>query len=583
MVYTFYSNQEKVKMTNQELAEIFNLLADALEFKAENPFKIQAYRKASRIIKDFSFDLKEFCKEKPLTAIPGIGEGIAKKIKEYIETGKISKFDEETKDIPKGIFEMMKIPYLGPKTLKRAYEKLGVDSLDQLKKVMDDGSLALLQGMGAKKIERMKETIQLFETSEIGKKRFVIGDVYPVIEEIISRLNEVTRNVTPCGSYRRMKETVGDIDLLAISDKGEEVTGFFIKLPFVRNVISVGSTKATVILKTHGIQVDLRVVKADSFGACLQYFTGSKAHNIKLRTIAKVKGLKISEYGVFRGKKKVAGSTEKEVYKSIGLDYIPPEMREDNGEIKLAMEHRLPRIVEYNDFLGDLHIHSKYSDGAESIVELAKTAKAMGFKYIAICDHSKSVTYAGGLTEDMLLKKNEEIDTINEEIKGISVLKGAEVDILSNGELDYKDSILETLDIVIAAIHQGFRKNVTERFLQAMENPFVNILAHPTGRLISKRKGYDVNLEKVFEKAKDEGIILEINSYFDRLDLDDTNVRRAKSFNLLFSIGTDAHNVGMLKYWRLGVGIARRAWLTKENVINCYPLPKLKKLLRGEK
>lgn len=569
-------------MINQELAEIFSLLADALEFKGENPFKVIAYRKASRIIKDFSFALKEFGKEKSFTEIPGIGEGIAKKITEYIETSKISRYEEEIKDIPKGIFEMMKIPYLGQKTLKLAYEKLSVDSLDKLKKAMDNGSLALLHGMGLKKIERMREAIKLFEMSEIGEKRFLIGDIYSIVEEIISRLKKVAQNVTPCGSYRRMKETIGNIDLLAISDKKDEVLNFFINLPFVGDVISIGSTKATVVLKNYKIQVDLRVVNPDSFGACLQYFTGSKAHNVKLRKIAKAKGLKISEYGVFRGKKKIAGKTENEVYKSISLDYIPPEMREDKGEIELAMEHRLPGIVKYDDFMGDLHIHSKYSDGRESITHLAKSAKAMGLKYIAICDHSKSVKYAGGLSENLLLRKNEEIDRVNQETRGITLLKGAEVDILGNGELDYRDDILETLDIVIAAIHQGFSKNVTERFLKAMENPFVSILAHPTGRLISKRKGYDVDLEKVFEKAKEKGIILEINAFFDRLDLNDINVLRAKSYGLRFSIGTDAHNIGMIKYWRLGLGIARRAWLTKKDVINCYPLNKLKKLLRKQ-
>jgi DNA polymerase (family 10) len=570
-------------MINQELAEIFSLLADAIEFKGGNQFKITAYRKASRIIKDLSCDLKEFSEEKSLTAISGIGEGIAKKIKEYIETGKVSKLDEETKDIPKGIFEMMKIPYLGPKTLKLAHEELNINTLAQLKKAMDNGSLVKLPRMGKKKVERLKGAINLFEKSEIGKKRFVIGDVYPAIEEIISELSKTAKNVTPCGSYRRMMETVGDIDLLAVSGNGGKVTNFFINLPFVSKVLSVGPTKATVVLKSHNIQVDLRVVKPNSFGACLQYFTGSKAHNIKLRTIAKAKGLKISEYGVFKGNKKIASRREEDVYKSIGLDYIPPEMREDNGEIELALKHKLPKIVEYTNFRGDLHIHSKYSDGADSITELANGAKTMGFKYIAICDHSKSVTYARGLSDDLLLRKNDEIDRVNEKVKGITVLKGAEVDILSNGKLDYKNSILETLDITIAAIHQGFRKNVTERFLSAMENPFVNILAHPTGRLISKRKGYDFDLERVFEKAKEMGIILEINSYFDRLDLNDINVRRAKLFGLRFSIGTDAHNTGMLKYWRLGVGIARRAWLTKEDVINCYSLCELRKILRKEK
>jgi len=570
-------------MLNQELVKIFNLIADALEFNGGNPFKVNAYRKAARIIKDFPVNLKDYIKEKSLTTIPGIGEGIAKKINEYIKTGKVSKYEEVTKDIPKGIFEMLKIPYIGPKTLRLAYKNLNVTSLKQLKEVMNDGRLALLPGMGEKKIQRMKEAITLYEHSETGEKRFVIGDVYPIIEEITEKLKTVAENVTACGSYRRMKETVGDIDLLAVSDNGRKVTDFFVKLPFVKKVISVGDTKSTIILKEKDIQVDIRVVKAESFGACLQYFTGSKAHNVKLRTIAKSKGLKISEYGVFKKNKKIAGKTEKEVYNSIGLEYIPPEMREDKGEVELAAEHKLPRLVEYSNFLGDLHVHSRYSDGTETIENLAKVAKEMGFKYIAICDHSKSAKYARGLSTDALFKKNEEIDKLNKKFTDFKILKGAEVDILGNGHLDYDDDVLKTLDIVIGAIHQGFKKNVTERMLDAMDNPYLNIIAHPTGRLISKRKGYEINLQKVFEKSKKKGIILEINAYFDRLDLNDVNVKIAKSYGIKFSIGTDAHNLGMLKYWRLGVGIARRAWLSKSDLLNCYPTHQLIKILKKDK
>jgi DNA polymerase (family 10) len=563
---------------NHELAEKFTLMADALEFKGENPFKIRAYRKASRIIKDLPFDLKDSKKERPFTDIPGIGSGIAKKIEEYIDTGKIAKFVEETKGIPKGIFEMLRIPYLGPKTLKQAYNELSVDTLKKLKKVMKDGSLAQLPGMGEKRIERMMDAIQRYETSEVGKKRFLIGDVYPSIEEIVEQLKKVVSKVTPCGSYRRMQETVGDIDLLAVSKRGKKVIDFFIKLPCVKNTLSIGSTKASVIL-TNGIQVDLRVVKPQSFGACLQYFTGSKSHNVKLRTVAKSKGLKISEYGIFKGKKMIAGRTEKEVYEKVGIDFIPPEMREDHGEIERALDHTLPKIVEYEDFKGDLHIHSDYSDGKDNIEHIAKVAKSMRFQYVAICDHSQSAHYAGGLSEDDLLRKNDEIDRINEKVKGITVLKGAEVDILTTGKLDYPERILKTLDIVIAAIHQGFKKNVTERFLETMENPSVHIIAHPTGRLLSRREGYDVDLEKVFKKAQEKNVILEINAFYDRLDLNDKNVARAKEYSIKFSIGTDAHNEDMMKYWRLGIGVARRAWLDKNDVVNCYTLKKLKKFI----
>jgi DNA polymerase (family 10) len=570
-------------MVNHELADIFSRFADALEFKGENPFKITAYRKVSRIIKDLSYDLEEFGKEHPFTDIPGIGAGIAKKISEYIETGTMKKYDDTVRTIPPGIFQMLEIPYLGPKTLKLLHSERGIASLKDLKQAMKDGDLSQLPGMGEKKIERLQQSIGLFESAQLGKKRFLIGDVYPAIESIIEGLQKHASRVVPCGSYRRMKETVGDIDLLATSIDPKKVIDHFIALSCVNKVINVGKTKATVILEKPKIQTDLRVVDPSSFGACLQYFTGSKAHNVRLRSIAKTKGLKISEYGVFKGKKKQAGKTESSVYRAIGLPLIPPEMREDNGEIELAMQDTLPAVVDYGDFKGDLHIHSNHSDGTQSIEEIARTTKRMGYRYIAICDHSKSVHYAGGLSEEHLLKKNEEIDALNKKLKGIKILKGAEVDILSSGKLDYPDRILETLDIVIAAIHQGFTKNVTERFVDAMDNPHVHVIAHPTGRLIFKRKGYNVNLDRVFEKAKETNTIMEINAYFERIDLNDVNVRKARSRGLKFAIGTDAHNSEMLEYWRLGIGVARRAWLTREDVINCYSCKKLMKLMERKK
>ncbi len=566
-------------MANRELTEIFSRFADALEFKGENPFKVNAYRKASRIIKDLPYDLEEFGKKGAFTDIDGIGEGIAKKIDEFIKTGKVKKYNETVKTIPPGIFEMLEIPHLGPKTLKLMHHERGITSIDELKQAMEDDDFLKIPGMGEKKRERLKEAIQIHEETKIGQRRFVIGEVYAAIEEIIHKIKKYAPRVVPCGSYRRMKETVGDIDLLATSRHPQKVIDAFLSFDCIANVMSRGTTKATVILKEPAIQVDLRVVEPDSFGSCLQYFTGSKAHNVKLRSLAKSRGLKISEYGVFKGKKKQAGKTEASVYRAIGLPTIPPEMREDNGEIERAKNGSLPTLVKYSDCKGDLHVHSAYSDGTQSIEEIAQSAKATGFQYVAICDHSKSVHYAGGLSEERLLKKNEEIERLNKKLKGITILKGAEVDILSNGKLDYPDTILKRLDIVIAAIHQGFAKNVTERFLDAMDNPFVHILAHPTGRLIFKRKGYDVNLDKVFQKAKEKNTVMEINSYFERIDLNDVNVKKAHAFGLKFSIGTDAHNDEMLKYWRLGIGVARRAWLGKKDIINCYSLTKLLEFL----
>ncbi len=569
-------------MKNFELARMFEKIADALEIKGENQFKVIAYRKVSRILKDFPEDIEKVYREGRLREIPGIGEGIAKKISEYLKTGEMKKYREALDGIPQGLLELLDIPNLGPKTIKLAHEKLGVKNLEDLKRVIEDGSLAKLPGMGAKKVENIRVGIEMVERKGGGERRFPIGLVSPIVEEVVSVLSSIkgVEKVIPAGSYRRCKETVGDLDFLTIAEDREKVITTFTGMPMVSRVIASGGTKASVIERNLGIQMDLRVLPSESFGAALQYFTGSKAHNIKLRGIAKDKGLKISEYGVFKGEKYIAGRTEEEVYRAIGLVWIPPEMREDRGEVELAMEGNLPEILKLEDIKGDLHIHSKYSDGADTIEKIAKFGKSLGYEYVGIADHSRSVKYAGGMEIEDIYKKMEEIEALNKKISGITILMGTEVDILQDGTLDYPDEVLEKMDFVIAAVHLGFKKHVTERMLDAMDNPNVDIIAHPTGRLLSGRTGYDVDIEKVMEKAAEIGVALEINAYYDRLDLDDTNSRMAKQMGVKLIINTDAHNIGMMRDMKLGVCVARRAWLKKEDVLNTLPWNKLKRALR---
>jgi len=368
-----------------------------------------------------------------------------------------------------------------------------------------------------------------------------------------------------------MRETVGDIDILAAGKHGEQIIRYFIRHPGVSRVLAEGKTKGSVLISTDKgeRQVDLRIVAESEFGAALQYFTGSKAHNIKLRSMAKDKGLKISEYGVFKGQKKIAGRSEKEVYKALGLPVIPPELREDRGEIEFALKNKLPRVVNLSDIKGDLHVHSDHSDGHVSIKELAELAQKMGYEYIAICDHSQAANYAGGLTPDRLLQQIEEIDRLNKTFKNFKILKGSEVDILHDGRLDFGHDILKRLDLVVAAIHRGFKKNVTERILRAMENPYVTVIAHPSGRLISRREGYDVDLDKVLEGARESGKALELNAYYDRLDLNEFYLKKAREQKIKISIGTDTHTAQGLEMIRFGVGIARRAWLEKRDILNC--------------
>jgi len=565
-------------MKNKELADLFEKMADILEFKGENPFKIRAYRKASRILGDLTQDIGEITESGKLKDVPGIGEGMAQKIVEYLKTGKIAKYEEIRKGVSDELIGIMDIPGMGPKTLSLIHREKGIGNLSQLEKAVEDGSLIGLPGIGEKKVENIKRGIELLKQS---KGRMNLGIAFPLAKRIVEALREKTglRKIEWAGSLRRMRENIGDIDILATGPNHEQIVTTFTHLPEVKEVLASGETKASVIVEG-GVQIDLRVVEEDSYGAALQYFTGSKGHNIHLRGIAKAKGIKINEYGVFKGEKKIGGKEEKDVYKVLGMEWIEPELREDRGEIEASQKGRLPKLVEGSEIKGDLHIHSKASDGTASIEEIAKAAQKRGYQYVAICDHSKSLKIARGLDESRLLKQIEEIDRMNEKLKGFQILKGTEVDILTDGKLDHADKVLEKLDFVVAAIHSGFKQEkekMTKRIVRALENPFVHCLAHPSGRLLGARAPYEVDIDQVMEAAKKYGKALEINATLERLDLDDIHCRKAKEMGIPLAIGTDAHHLDQLWMIGLGVAVARRGWLETGNVLNAMSLKEILK------
>jgi DNA polymerase (family 10) len=566
-------------MKNKEIADIFDRIADALEFKDEQFFRVLAYRKAARIIEELTEDIEELSKIDKLREIPGVGEGIAKKIDEFLKTGKMKKLAEAMQGISKDLLELLNIQNLGPKTLKLASDELGVKNLKDLKRVIEDGSLAKLFRMGEKKVENIQKGIALYEH---GKARIPIDRALEIADIVVKYLKKsrLITNATPSGSLRRMKETIGDIDILVSGKSGKKIVEYFIKMPGVMQVLASGNTKGSVILKTdlEPIQVDIRIVPKKQYGAALQYFTGSKDHNVKIRSLAKEKGLKVSEYGVFRGKKTVAGKTEISVYKALGLPWIPPEIREDRGEIEAALVNKLPKLVELEDIKGDLHIHTNNSDAVNTLEEMVRAAIKLGYEYIAIADHSKAAFYANGLTEERLKREINAISNLQAKYKNIMILRGIEVDILDSGKLDFSDKILSQLDVVVASVHLGFKKRVTERMCAAIENPNVDIIAHATGRLISRRPGYDVNLEKVLEHAKKYHKIMEINAYPDRLDLNDIWTRKANEMEIKIAINTDAHGITDLEWMKFGVSVARRAWLEKSDVINTLNIEKFRKL-----
>jgi DNA polymerase (family 10) len=553
-------------MKNKELAAIFDKWADILEFKGDNPYHIRAYRNAARIIEDLTEDIEVLAKEGRLTKLPGIGERLRAKILEFLKTGKIKEFEELKTQVPDTIFTLLDIPGVGPKTVKLLYDKVGIRSIEDLKRAIERGTLLNLPGFGKRKVEKIKKGIELLESAH---GRILLGVAIFIVDRIIEQLKEhsAVKRISVAGSTRRMKETVGDIDILATGNNLEIIEAF-VNLPNVKEILWKGPKKATVIVE-EGEQVDLRVIEPDSFGSALQYFTGSKAHNIHLRTICLKKGYKLNEYGLFKGDEKIAGKSEDEVYSALGMDTPPPELREDTGEIEAALKHQLPELIELSDVKGDLHVHSNWSDGASSLEELVKRAMELGYSYMAITDHSKSLKVAKGLSEEDLERRNYEIDKLNEKLGGkFKLLKGIEVDILPDGSLDYSDEILKQLDFVVAAVHSRFTQDNTSRILKAIENPYVNVIAHPTGRVIGSREAYPLDLDAIMKAAAETGTALEVNAYYNRLDLKDANCRLAKRYGVKLSLGTDSHHRDHMWMMKLGVGTARRGWVEKKDVLN---------------
>ena len=552
---------------NHLLASLFDEMADILEFLGESPFRARAFRSAARGLDASSEDVETLAEQGRLREIQGVGEGIGGRIAEYLEHGSIEELEKLRKSVPSGLLALSRIQGIGPKTVLLVHERLGVTSVPEMKAAVESGALAGLPGMGAKKIENIRKGIEIFEQ---GSGTLYLPDARRIADAIVGALRRVPgiQRIEVAGSLRRWKEVIGDIDIVCSARDAKPVLDTFTALPGVLEVLGRGPTKASV-RGDQGRQVDLRVVPDESYGAALQYFTGSKAHNIKVRDIARDRGLKINEYGVFKGEDRIAGMDEEEVYASVGLPWIPPEIREDTGEIEAARGGRLEPLVTLRDVRGDLHAHSDWSDGSMSIQTLAERAKERGYSFIVVSDHSRAASYAGGLTPERLLRQWEAIETVRRFMKGIEIFAASEVDILADGTLDFPDEILERLDWVIASIHSGFKQNVTERILRAMENPLVDVIAHPTGRLLGKRAGYEVDLEKVIEQAARTGTALEINGFPDRLDLSDVNTRRASERGVRITLGTDTHHAGNLEYMEYAVQVARRAGLAPKHVVNC--------------
>ena len=562
---------------NAEVAEILYEISELYALKGEQ-YRSRAYMMAAQRIGSLTEDIRKIWQRGELQSIPGVGKSIAAVIEEYLETGQSSKLEELREGLPRGVMELIELDGVGPKKAMRLYEELGINSIEELEKAAKAGKIRRLKGFGPKTEENILRSIEEYRRRQ---ERFLLGAILPVIDEIVAYMKEcdAVLRIEPAGSARRRKETVGDLDILVLSTRPEEVVERFVSMPRVTRVISQGTTRSTVIIGAN-LQVDLRVIPPESYGSALQYFTGSKAHNIKLRTIAVKKGYKLNEYGLFDREtgERIAGETEESVYKALGLEWIEPELREDRGEIEAAMEGRLPRLVKEEEVRGDLHIHTKWSDGTGTIEEMAQKAMSLGLEYIAICDHSKSMGIARGLDEARLRKQMAEIDRLNEQLEGFTVLKGIEVDIKADGTLDLPDSVLKDLDFVVASIHSGFKadeRQMTERMIRAIHNDYVSAIGHPTGRIILRRRPYALNLDKVFEAAAEQGVLMEINAFPNRLDLNDINAKAAKEHGIVMSIGTDAHAPNHMEFLNLGVAVARRGWLEPGDVINTLPVDEL--------
>jgi len=571
-----------VPIHNTDIADIFDEIADYLLIKGENPFRVRAYRNAARTVRGLGSELKDMvARGEDLTALPGIGKELAAKIHEILATGTVRALSRLRREIPRTVIEILKLPGLGPKRVGILYHDLKIRDLQQLARAAQQGRLRALSGFGARTEQRILEAVRQHAARQI---RFKISEAEVYIDSLIGYLKQVggVRRVVAAGSFRRCRETIGDLDILTTAAEGSAIMECFVAYDEVDTVISRGAARASVRLRC-GLQADLRRVAPESFGAAWQYFTGSQAHNVALRRLARQRGLKINEYGVFRDQQRVAGETEKSVYRSIGLDWMAPELRENRGEIEACRQNRLPVLVELGDLKGDLHMHTRASDGHNSIEEMALAARERGFQYIAIAEHSRHLSIAHGLDARRLLVQMDEIDRLNDQLKAIVILKSIEVDILEDGRLDLSDEVLARLDLVIGSVHSHFNlppSRQTERILRAMDHRYFTILAHPSGRLINEREAYAVDLEKIIAHAAARGCFLELNANPKRLDLTDIYCQMAKERGVLVAVNSDAHRSDDFENLRFGIGQARRGWLEKEDVLNTRPLPELLKMIR---
>jgi len=557
-------------MQNREIAAIFYELADLLEIQDETPFKIRAYRNAARLIEGLGESLEEMVQRgEDLTKLPGIGEKIAKKIEEIVKTGKLSKLEKVRLQVPESLRALLSIEGLGPKRVKILYDKLHITDLQTLKQAAAEHKISRLPGFGVKTEEKILKGLRLLKQEGV---RHLYAEAEPIVEEILSFLQQAPdlHSVEVAGSFRRRKETVGDLDILATAKEPAKIIKHFTTYPKTAEIISAGETRSTIVLK-NALQIDLRVVEKESYGAALQYFTGSKSHSIALRQLANEKGFKLNEYGLFQNNTLIAAKTEEEIYNKLGLTYIEPELRENRGEIEAAQNNTLPRLITLDDIRGNLHMHTTYSDGMNTLEEMVQAAIKRGYDYIAVTDHSATLTVAQGLDKEKAYKQFKEIDALNEKYAPFKILKGMEVDILEDGSLGMEEEILQQLDIALGAIHSKFKltkQAQTKRLLKAIQNPHIKGIAHPTGKLIGKREPLDLNFKEIFKACKEENTFLEINAQPQRVDLNDILIQEAKTYGVKFSIATDAHAVGQLDYMKYGINQARRGWLQKEDVVN---------------
>ena len=566
---------------NIDIARIFEEIADLLEIQGENQFRIRAYRTAARTIETLAVPAASLASEGRLDELPGIGSDLAGKISTILETGTLPLLQELTAKTPESLVQMLRIPGLGPKRAKQIYDTLGITTLDALEAAAKTGRLRGLPGI--------KETIEhkiLQGLADLrghsGRWRLADADAY--LQPLLTYLkaDPAFARLEVAGSYRRRKDTVGDIDILVASSRPGVAVKRFTSYPRVKQVTAEGPTRSAVVLDC-GLQVDLRVIPGVSFGSALHYFTGSKPHNIAIRALGVKRGLKINEYGVFHGTRRIGGRTEEQVFEAVGLPLIPPELREARGEIEAARECRLPRLIELSDIRGDLQVHTNATDGVHELAEMVDAARRRGYEYIAITDHTKAVRVAGGLTRGAFHRQFKAIERLQKRCSGITILKGAEVDILDNGDLDLDDATLAELDVVVVAVHSKFtisRTAMTKRIIRALRHSHVQILAHPTGRLIGKREPYQVDFDQILKAAADHGVALEINAQPERLDLDDAQARAAHDAGVSLVISTDAHRIEELSYMRYGVDRARRGWCEATHVLNTHPLAELRKALR---